>query len=192
MEFKNLEDEVKMKADFVVVAKNQMAIEQHEEKIREQGVNFQKHVHENENRIDKIELSFLSKLNELNNSLKHIPTNARIEADNLRFTKMVENLSQVSIKKREFEQEQEKNHRNNLARINELKNITQMQTETNKNINALEGKLQNKLDVDKIEHFETILSTLPTKVDIAKFNTLVQGNVNDFKEQRVLMNKDLS
>jgi hypothetical protein len=40
MEFKNLEDEVKMKADFVVVAKNQMAIEQHEEKIREQGVNF--------------------------------------------------------------------------------------------------------------------------------------------------------
>ncbi len=192
MEFKNLEDEVKMKADFVVVAKNQMAIEQHEEKIREQGVNFQKHVHENENRIDKIELSFLSKLNELNNNLKHIPTNARIEADNLRFTKMVENLSQVSIKKREFEQEQEKNHRNNLARINELKNITQMQTETNKNINALEGTLQNKLDVDKIQHFETILSTLPTKVDIAKFNTLVQGNVNDFKEQRVLMNKDLS
>lgn len=103
MEFKNLEDEVKMKADFVVVAKNQMAIEQHEEKIREQGVNFSKHVHENDNRIDKIELSFLSKLNELNNNLKHIPTNARIEADNLRFTKMVENLSQVSIKKREFE-----------------------------------------------------------------------------------------
>lgn len=57
-----------------------------------------------------------------------------------------------------------------------------MQTETNKNINALEGTLKNKLDVDKIQHFETILSTLPTKVDIAKFNTLVQGNVNDFKE----------
>ena len=57
-----------------------------------------------------------------------------------------------------------------------------MQTETNKNINALHGTLSNKLDVEKLEHFETILSTLPTKVDIAKFNTLVEGNVNDFKE----------
>ena len=123
IDFKNIEEELGLKAEFAQLAKAQIDIESHTLSIRELGVNHGKHVHETDNRFDTLEVQTRIKFTELNNSLKHIPTNAKIEADNIKFKKMLDDLEAITIKKKDFELEKDKNMKNNLAIKNELKAI---------------------------------------------------------------------
>lgn len=87
------------------------------------GVNHGKHVHETDNRFDTLEIQTRIKFTELNNSLKNIPTNAKMEADNNKLKKMIDDLEAITIKKKDFELEKDKNMKNNLVIRNDLKAI---------------------------------------------------------------------
>lgn len=75
---------------------------------------------------------------------------------------MVDDLSALTTKKKEFEAEKDKTHRLHMVVKNDLKVLSQGQAEARTAHAVLEEQLTHKLDSKRVAYFEEMLRTLPT------------------------------
>ena len=96
----------------------------HDGRLRHADAAFFKHCNDVSFKFDNLQVQLTTKFHEVQTSLKSIPTNDKIEQNNIKFKQMIDDLSALTTKKKEFETEKDKAHRQHLAIKNDLKMLS--------------------------------------------------------------------